>query len=428
MNTTSSVEHLKGYWPQEVTQAFDDGTPFFPLGSENYSRYIKILRDLEFAFNIKNFPKKEEKKLRRIILLHTLLKKSSTPLNYPSHTHFKKGQKDDVTFLSGKNSDLFALCKIYLSITEDQGTSHKKMRLAIKIDNLAFFLLFSLPKNAKEQTQDLLKNEIKVLNQLHPTEFILPIEYGTNFDGHLRYLCPFTELGTFAFFIEQFLWIPERDHYQEVKCIQCLREIILGLSHMHQQGLVHRDIKPDNILVFEDGAKLADFEYTINSEAYREKLKNDYRIHGSISLQGTIDYLAPEALIACAYLQESDLLDQTDSEEKNFPLMKQLKLNVFDYLSASSLDIWSLGVIFYEIAHKKFLIEDADKKIIPMIRWYETLDQESFEEWVFPHTFEDPFLNTLKQLARFALQIDPGKRPTIEMVLQKFEELTQLKD
>ena len=37
-------------------------------------------------------------------------------------------------------------------------------------------------------------------------------------------------------------------------------QICLGLEHIHLKGLIHRDISPDNILVYEDGSiKICDF-------------------------------------------------------------------------------------------------------------------------------------------------------------------------
>ena len=38
------------------------------------------------------------------------------------------------------------------------------------------------------------------------------------------------------------------------------RQIVEGLAHMHQQGFMHRDVKPSNIYLMPDGTvKLADF-------------------------------------------------------------------------------------------------------------------------------------------------------------------------
>lgn len=39
-----------------------------------------------------------------------------------------------------------------------------------------------------------------------------------------------------------------------------MAEIILALEYLHSKGLVHRDIKPDNILINSNGhIKIADF-------------------------------------------------------------------------------------------------------------------------------------------------------------------------
>ena len=41
--------------------------------------------------------------------------------------------------------------------------------------------------------------------------------------------------------------------------MRLLREIVDGLAHAHRHGVVHRDIKPDNVMLAEGHALLMDF-------------------------------------------------------------------------------------------------------------------------------------------------------------------------
>lgn len=67
-----------------------------------------------------------------------------------------------------------------------------------------------------------------------------------------------------------------------------------GLSYLHEQGMVHRDVKPDNILVDADGqAKLLDFGLTLVNQAGSDDEFSLSMIFGHECL-GTADYIAPE--------------------------------------------------------------------------------------------------------------------------------------
>jgi serine/threonine-protein kinase len=62
-----------------------------------------------------------------------------------------------------------------------------------------------------------------------------------------------------------------------------------GLQHAHDSGLVHRDVKPQNLLVRADGTlKVSDFGIAVSNEATR--------ITTDGTILGTAAYLAPEQL------------------------------------------------------------------------------------------------------------------------------------
>ena len=69
-----------------------------------------------------------------------------------------------------------------------------------------------------------------------------------------------------------------------------LRQAAMGLQYAHEQGLVHRDVKPGNILVTPDGhAKVSDVGLAVWSMG----LANDPRAGKVV---GTADYLSPEQI------------------------------------------------------------------------------------------------------------------------------------
>ena len=71
--------------------------------------------------------------------------------------------------------------------------------------------------------------------------------------------------------------------------IEVLKQIGAALDHAHAAGIVHRDVKPSNVLIAGDGnAKLADLGIATAVDATRITSTND--------IIGTLSYIAPERL------------------------------------------------------------------------------------------------------------------------------------
>ena len=114
-------------------------------------------------------------------------------------------------------------------------------------------------------------------------------------------------------------FIPERT------CFIYLFQIISGITEMHSRNIVHRDIKPDNILFHGDVVKIADF-------GFAKPIDVDYLV----TKVGTPLYQAPE--IMCT--------------ERNT-------------VYTNAVDIWSIGVTFYKMLYKvhPWIAEDGSSRM-----------------------------------------------------------------
>jgi serine/threonine protein kinase len=148
-----------------------------------------------------------------------------------------------------------------------------------------------------------------------------------------------------------------------------------GLEYAHRQGIIHRDVKPGNLMVIggpaagRDGA--GDGEMTIKLTDFGiARAAEQTRLTQVGSVVGTAAYLAPE---------------QTRGEE-----------------AAPASDVYALGVVIYQLLTGRLPYEGSTLAELAIRRENETP--------LAPDSYDDSIPETLSAAVLRALESDPGRR------------------
>lgn len=85
----------------------------------------------------------------------------------------------------------------------------------------------------------------------------------------------------------------------QIHLLHLFRDILSGVQYIHSRNVVHRDIKPHNILLSKGVAKVADFGCAISVAALTKEEHH--------AMKGTLPYMAPEVFLGESYGKPCDM-------------------------------------------------------------------------------------------------------------------------
>lgn len=168
--------------------------------------------------------------------------------------------------------------------------------LATSKDGTPLALKVLLPELQLSSTADRFLREIRLISQLRHPQIAPIVDSGTS-NGLVYFVMPLIPGPTLREALK-------RTGMLSIEDTQRVASDLLGaLGHAHDCQIVHRDVKPENIIISGDGAVLVDFGIARAIES----AAND-RVTATGMSVGTMGYMSPEQAIASESLDHrSDL-------------------------------------------------------------------------------------------------------------------------
>ncbi|KAA6403333.1 MAG: putative Serine/Threonine kinase catalytic domain protein, partial [Streblomastix strix] len=177
----------------------------------------------------------------------------------------------------------------------------------------------------------------KVSNQQNKCQYVVNYKAAKNEQGRIIILMEYANLPPLKdLFENKFTPLPREDFVKTI-----IWQLLQGISAIHEAGLIHRDLKPDNVM----------FHNIIGTDQVIVKI-TDFGLARQVDNQnqgvtqcGTPLEMAPEIL-----MNQSNIIPGNQFNQQQ----------LIQYGYNNKVDIWSLGVLFFRLLTRRYPFEAAN--------------------------------------------------------------------
>uniref|UniRef100_A0AAY5K186 eIF-2-alpha kinase GCN2 n=1 Tax=Esox lucius TaxID=8010 RepID=A0AAY5K186_ESOLU len=180
-------------------------------------------------------------------------------------------------------------------------------------------------------------------------------------------------------------------HQDSSRLWRLFREILDGLAYIHQQGMIHRDLKPVNIFLdSQDHVKIGDFGLATDHPANAAAGKLDIEESGSVLIMKPDPTGNMTGMVGTALYVSPEVQGNTKATYNQ------------------KVDLFSLGIILFEMSYRPMTTASERISVLSQLRM----------DIHFPEDFPEYESGTQRKVIGWLLNHDPALRPTAQELLK----------